>query len=111
MPAKKSTRAPKSRGGPRREKTVRELLLAVADIIRPDATLLDAIDSLLEFAAIEQGLADIRAGRTIPHDEVFRRMEAKRAAREKSAGRTARGRASTKSKRTLLATRRRPRRK
>jgi len=31
-------------------------------------------------AAIEQGMADIRAGRTIPADEVFDRLEAKYAA-------------------------------
>lgn len=40
-----------------------------------DATVEDAIERLLLLSAIEQGLDDVRAGRTVPHAEVVREME------------------------------------
>jgi predicted transcriptional regulator len=39
-----------------------------------DASLEDAMERLYVLASIEQGRADIAAGRTIPHEEVRRRL-------------------------------------
>lgn len=40
----------------------------------PDATFDDAIERLVFLAKIEAGLAELDAGKGIPHDEVKRRL-------------------------------------
>ena len=44
-----------------------------------DATVDDAIERLLFLSRIEQGLAEVQRGETLPHEEVRRRLEAKMA--------------------------------
>lgn len=51
-----------------------QIVRAVASLPE-DATVEDAIERLLLLSAIEQGLNDVRAGRTVPHAEVVREME------------------------------------
>ena len=41
----------------------------------PDATIEDAIERLLFIAKVEKGIADADADRTVPHDEVVKRMK------------------------------------
>jgi predicted transcriptional regulator len=40
-----------------------------------DATIEDAIERLLFIAKVEKGLADADADKTIPHEEVVKRMK------------------------------------
>ncbi len=46
----------------------------VVDELPPDATFEDAIERLVFLAKIDAGLADLDAGRTVPHEEVKRRL-------------------------------------
>lgn len=48
-----------------------------------DATIEDAIERLLFLSRIEHGLAQVRRGETIPHEEVKQRLEAKMASWQK----------------------------
>ncbi|MBK9129790.1 MAG: hypothetical protein IPM13_18705 [Phycisphaerales bacterium] len=41
----------------------------------PDATMEDAIERLLFIAKVEKGIADADAGKTIPHEEIAKRMK------------------------------------
>jgi predicted transcriptional regulator len=58
--------------------TAKEKVLQRLERLPDDADLneiiLDAIDRLLLLCKLERGLADIEAGRTIPHEEVLRRL-------------------------------------
>ena len=54
--------------------TTRDRIRDVIDKLPPDATFDDAIERLIFLAKIEAGLAELDAGRGIPHDEVKRRL-------------------------------------
>ena len=53
--------------------TVRDLLEKLPD----DCTLEDVLYHLYVVQAVEQGLADVAAGRTIPHEQVAEQMRRK----------------------------------
>jgi len=53
--------------------TVRDLL----DKLPDDCTLEDVLYHLYVVQAVEQGLADVEAGRTIPHEQVSEQMRRK----------------------------------
>jgi predicted transcriptional regulator len=52
----------------------KQLALHAVEQLPDDASLEDAMERLYVLASIEQGRADIAAGRTIPHEEVRRRL-------------------------------------
>lgn len=54
--------------------TIRERVLRALEDLPPDATLDDAIERLVFLAKIDVGLAELDAGKGIPHDEVKRRL-------------------------------------
>ena len=56
------------------ESTAKFLLRQAVEQLPDDATVEDAIERLVVLADIERGIADADAGRTIPHDEVKRRL-------------------------------------
>ncbi len=60
-----------------RKKDIRKkaILSALKDELSDDATLEDAIDYLYYLYQIEQGLADLDAGRVIPHEEAMRQVQ------------------------------------
>jgi len=51
------------------------ILQTLDEKLQDDATLEDAISYLYYLHQIEEGLADVDAGRLIPHDEVMREIE------------------------------------
>ena len=56
------------------EPTVRERILQALEDLPPDATFDDAIERLVFLAKIDAGLAELDAGKGIPHDEAKRRL-------------------------------------
>jgi predicted transcriptional regulator len=56
------------------ETSTRERIIAALRDLPEDATFEDAIERLVFLAKIEQGLAELDAGKGIPHDEVKRRL-------------------------------------
>ncbi len=56
------------------ESTAKVLLRQAVEQLPDDASVEDAIERLVVLAEIERGIADANAGRTIPHDEVKRRL-------------------------------------
>jgi predicted transcriptional regulator len=54
--------------------TIRERVLQALEGLPSDATLDDAIERLVLLAKIDAGLAELDAGKGIPHDEVKRRI-------------------------------------
>jgi predicted transcriptional regulator len=56
------------------EPTVRDPIKHVLEELPPDATFEDAIERLVFLAKIEAGLAELDAGRGMPHDEAKRRL-------------------------------------
>jgi len=56
------------------EPTTRERILQALRDLPPDATFDDAIDRLVFLAKIDAGLAELDAGKGIPHDEAKRRL-------------------------------------
>jgi predicted transcriptional regulator len=54
--------------------SVKQRVLEAVQALPEDATVEDAIERLYFLAKVERGLADARAGRTIPHEEVRRRF-------------------------------------
>ena len=54
--------------------TTRDRIREVIDKLPLDATFDDAIERLIFLAKIEAGLAELDAGRGIPHDEVKQRL-------------------------------------
>jgi predicted transcriptional regulator len=51
------------------------ILKALEGELSEDADLNDAIDYLLYLAGIEEGLADVEAGRVISHEEMLNRVD------------------------------------
>ncbi|HXI13727.1 MAG TPA: hypothetical protein VNM92_13950 [Thermoanaerobaculia bacterium] len=56
------------------EPTTRDRILQSLEDLPPNATFDDAIERLVFLAKIDTGLAELDAGRGIPHDEVMRRL-------------------------------------
>jgi predicted transcriptional regulator len=56
------------------EPTVRERILQALEDLPTDATFDDAIERLVFLAKIDAGLAELDAGKGIPHDEAERRL-------------------------------------
>jgi predicted transcriptional regulator len=54
--------------------TTRERILEALASLPPDATFDDAIERLVFLAKIEAGLAELDAGKGVPHDEAKRRL-------------------------------------
>lgn len=54
--------------------TARERILEALQDLPDDATVDDAIERLLFLARIDAGLAELDAGKGIPHEEVKRRL-------------------------------------
>jgi len=54
--------------------TTRDRIREAIEKLPPDATFEDAIERLVFLAKIEAGLAELDAGKGIPHDEVKRRL-------------------------------------
>ena len=54
--------------------TTRERILEALANLPPDATFDDAIERLVFLAKIEAGLAELDAGKGVPHDEARRRL-------------------------------------
>ena len=55
--------------------TVKNAVQELADGLPEDATWSKVLYRIVIRQKIEEGLEDIRAGRVIPHDEVFRELE------------------------------------
>ena len=58
------------------ESTTKERILQALEDLPPDATYEDAIERLVFLAKIEEGLAQLDAGQSIPHEEVKQRFDA-----------------------------------
>ena len=56
------------------EPSVRDRILQALEDLPPDATFDDAIERLVFLAKIDAGLAELDAGKGIPHDEAKRRL-------------------------------------
>lgn len=56
------------------EQTTRDRILQALEDLPQNATFDDAIERLVFLARIDAGLAELDAGRGIPHDEVKRRL-------------------------------------
>jgi len=54
--------------------TARERILEALQDLPDDATVDDAIEKLVFLARVDAGLADLDAGKGIPHEEVKRRL-------------------------------------
>lgn len=54
--------------------TTRDQIREAIERLPPDATYADAIERLIFLAKIEAGLAELDAGKGIPHDEAKRRL-------------------------------------
>jgi predicted transcriptional regulator len=56
--------------------TTKDKILEALQALPADATVEDAIESLVFMAKVEEGLAQLDAGQGIPHEEVKRRFGA-----------------------------------
>jgi len=56
------------------ESTVRDQIIQALEDLPPDVTFDEAIERLVFLAKIEAGLAELDAGKGIPHEEVKRRL-------------------------------------
>jgi predicted transcriptional regulator len=54
--------------------TVRERILQALEDLPADATFDDAIERLVFLAKIDAGVAELDAGKGVPHEEVKRRL-------------------------------------
>ncbi len=55
--------------------TVKSAVQELAEGLPEDATWSEVLYRIVVRQKIEEGLDDIRAGRVVPHDEVFRELE------------------------------------
>ena len=55
--------------------TKKDLMHKVVDQLPDEADWDDAIDRLLYIEGIERGLADVKAGRVISHEELLKQIE------------------------------------
>jgi predicted transcriptional regulator len=56
------------------ELTVREQIIRALEDLPPEATFEEAIERLVFLAKIDAGLAELNAGKGVPHDEAKRRL-------------------------------------
>ena len=56
------------------EQTVREQILRALEDLPQDPTFEEAIERLVFLAKIDAGLAELDAGKGVPHDEAKRRL-------------------------------------
>ena len=56
------------------ELTVRQQIMNALEDLPPDATFEEAIERLVFLAKIDAGLAELDAGKGVPHDEVKQRL-------------------------------------
>jgi predicted transcriptional regulator len=56
------------------EPTVRDQIMNALEDLPPNATFEEAIERLVFLAKIDAGLAELDAGKSIPHDEAKRRL-------------------------------------
>ena len=56
------------------ERTTRDLIIEALENLPSDATFDDAIERLVFLAKIEEGLAELDAGKGVPHDEAKQRL-------------------------------------
>ena len=56
------------------QESVRDQIKHVVDHLPPDVTFEDAIERLVFLAKISTGIAELDAGRGVPHEEVKRRF-------------------------------------
>ena len=54
--------------------TAKDLLKEAAEHLPEDASIEDAMERMLFLAKVERGRADADAGRTVPHEDVKRRL-------------------------------------
>ena len=54
--------------------TTRDKIIRALETLPPDANIDDAIERLVLMAKVEEGLADVEAGRVTPHAEVKRQF-------------------------------------
>ena len=52
------------------EPSPKQLALRAIEALPADASIEDAMERLYVIAKVERGLADVEAGRLVPHDEV-----------------------------------------
>jgi predicted transcriptional regulator len=55
-------------------RSAKDLLKQAAENLPADATVEEAMERLLFLSKIEQGIAQADAGKTVPHEEVGRRL-------------------------------------
>lgn len=55
--------------------TKKEIIQRIVDELPDEADWDDAIDRLMYIEGIERGLEDVKAGRTITHEELLKRVE------------------------------------
>jgi predicted transcriptional regulator len=56
------------------ESTVRDQIIQALEDLPPDVTFDEAIERLVFLAKIDAGLAELDAGKGVPHEEVKRRL-------------------------------------
>jgi predicted transcriptional regulator len=56
------------------EPSSKQLALRAIEALPADASIEDAMERLYVIAQVERGLADVEAGRLVPHDEVRERF-------------------------------------
>lgn len=56
------------------ETTVRQQIMDALEDLSPDATFEEAIERLVFLAKIDAGLAELDAGKGVPHEEAKRRL-------------------------------------
>jgi predicted transcriptional regulator len=56
------------------EQSSKELALRAIEALPDDASIEDAMERLYVIAKVERGLADVAAGRVVPHEEVRARF-------------------------------------
>jgi predicted transcriptional regulator len=66
--------------------SAKQMALEAVKRLPDDATLEDAMERIYFLQKIERGLADVAAGRVVPHQEVVRRFEERFARRERGEG-------------------------
>ena len=56
------------------EPSVRDRIIHALEDLPPDATIEEAIERLVFLAKVDAGLAELDAGKGLPHDEAKRRL-------------------------------------
>ena len=67
-------------------RSAKQMALEAVQRLPDDATLEDAMERLYFLQKVERGLADVAAGRVVPHEQVVRGFEERFAHRERGEG-------------------------